>query len=104
VARIQKCRSPRRSGIGLESVTPTGNKFRSASSLQRGICQNTRGSREPITNVLVIAVMVTVMVAIMISIEMEQVEQIADRRAILRHVGIIVIHPGIGKIIPAPLC
>ena len=50
---------------------------------------------------ITIMVMVVVAGVVAVMIEMKQVEEVADRRTIERHVRIIVIHPGIGQIIAA---
>jgi hypothetical protein len=36
-------------------------------------------------------------------IEVEEVEEVADGRAILRHIGIVVINLGVGEIVPAAI-
>jgi hypothetical protein len=84
-----------RKRIGIKKAgricSPAGDKSRTR------FRQKVQEAGPTFQNISATAIIVTIM------IEVEQVEQIADRRAILRDIGIVVIHPGIREIVPAPL-
>jgi hypothetical protein len=83
-------------------VASVGNReFLTRFSKQKGGGPKTaRPSLFGVGGCLAVAVVITV-IAVMIAVEVEEIEEVSDGRAVERHIGIVVVRHRVGEIVAA---